>query len=226
MTAAATTPVTLVTAPSTESPRRLLGAVPLVVGALTIAVLLLVVPWGERNEIDYAAVSPIRDAFWAGVLVDGLAMAAVGIGLALVVCRLVPGKGRRWADAGAVLTVTGSILFALGGFAYATLAWHATDSSAVDPAAGAALLDRAVESPQHSLLLQIAGFLTFTLGTVLVSVALLRSGAVTRWLPGVILVTTVLVFVSPPRVKDGAQAVQMLTFGALALLSLRDRSRV
>lgn len=223
MTTATTTTATVAT-PAPRSPRRrVLCAAPLVLGAVVIAALLLVVPWGERNAIDYAAVSPIRDAFWIGILTDALAMVAVGIGLGLVVCRLVPGRGAGWAEAGAVLTGVGSVVFALGGFAYATLAWHTTDASVIEPAAGAALLERAIEQPQHSLLLQIVGFLTFTLGTVLVAVALLRSKAVPRWLPALILVTTVLVFVSPPRVKDLAQAVQMVALGAVGVLSLRAR---
>lgn len=216
------TTATTTTTPTVRSrPASPIGAVSLVLGSVTSAALLLLTPWGERNEIGYAAVAPIRDAFWAGILLDGLAMVAVTLGLSLVVLRLVQRAGAVPARLGAVLAVAGGVTFALGGFGYATLAWHVTDPSILDPAAGTAVLQNAIENPQRSLVVQIVGFLTMTLGVVLLSVALLRSGVLPRWVPIVVLVTSVLAFVVPPRIKDLAQVVQMLAFVALGLLSLR-----
>ena len=212
--------------PAIRSRRRgLSGVVPLVLGAATSAVLLLLTPWGERNEIGYAAVAPIRDAFWAGILVDGLAMVAVALGLALVVHRLVGGVRPVLVGAGGTLATAGAVAFALGGFGYATLAWHVTDASVLDPAAGAAVLRSAVESPQHSLVVQIAGFLMMTLGLVLLSLALLRSRAVPRWLPTVVIATALLAFVVPPRLKDLAQVVQMIALAAIGLVAVGRHGR-
>lgn len=209
--------------PAAVGPREssTIGVVPLALGAVTSATLLLLTPWGERNEIGYAAVAPIRDAFWAGILLDGLAMVAVTLGLAIVVHRLAGHAAAVLARSGAVLAVAGGVAFALGGFGYATLAWHVTDASVLDPAAGTAVLDSAIESPQHSLLVQIVGFLAMTLGVVLLSVALLRSGAIPRWLPIVVIVTSLVAFVVPPRIKDLVQVVQLLSLVAIALVSLR-----
>ena len=203
----------------------LLGVVPLGAGAGVVAVLLILTPWGARNEIGYAAVAPIRDAFWAGILLDGLAMVAVTLGLSLVVHGLVDRNGWVLATVGAVLAVAGGVAFALGGFGYATLAWHVTDASVVDPAAGAAVLESAIENPTHSLVVQIAGFLAMTLGMVLLALALVRSASVPRWLPAVVIATALLAFVVPPRLKDLAQAVQMAALVAIAVTSLRRRDR-
>jgi hypothetical protein len=148
-------------------------------------------------------------------------MVAVTLGLSLVVLRLLQRAGAVPARLGAMLAVAGGVTFALGGFGYATLAWHVTDPSILDPAAGKAVLQSAIENPQHSLVVQIVGFLAMTLGVVLLSVALLRSGTLPRWVPIVVLVTSVLAFVVPPRIKDLAQVVKMLAFVVLGLLSLR-----
>lgn len=202
------------------------GVVPLVLGAAISALLLLLTPWGERNEIGYAAVAPIRDAFWAGILLDGLATVAVTLGLSSIVLGLVQRAGAVPARLGAVLAVAGGVTFALGGFGYATLAWHVTDPSILDPAAGTAVLQNAIENPQHSLLVQIVGFLAMSLGIMLLTVALLRSGTLPQWLPIVVLVTSVLAFVVPPRGKDLIQVVQLLALVAIGLLSLRATREV
>ena len=197
------------------------GVVPLVLGAVISAVLLLLTPWGERNEIGYAAVAPIRDAFWAGILLDGLATVAVTLGLSSVVLRLVQSTGAVPARLGAVLAVAGGVIFALGGFGYATLAWHLTDPTILDPAACTAVLHSAIENPQHSLLVQIVGFLAMTLGVMLLSIALLRSGMLPQWLPIAVLSTSVLAFVVPPRGKDLIQVLQLLALVAIGLLALQ-----
>lgn len=200
--------------------RRTLIAVPLIAGGIALATLQLIVPWGERNQLGYEALAPIRDAAWTGIVIDSIAMIALGLGLSLVVCRLAPAKGAVWATVGAVLTSAGCVLFGLGAFGFATLVWHATDPSLVAPAEGAALLEYAVASPQHAMVFQMAGFLAFTIGTLLLCVALLRAGTVTRWLPIAVIVLTVALFVVPPRVDDFVQAAQMLCFAGIGVAYL------
>ena len=207
----------------TRRVRDYLSAVPLIGGGLTIAVILLIVPWGERNQLDYASLAPIRDSMWLGIALDALMMAAVGVGLALVVCRAVGAKGARLAEVGAVLTAAGGICFAVGMYFFGSLAWYATDPALLDPAAGAAIMDAAVASPGHGMLLTPIGFLTSTLGLVLLCVALIRSRALPLWLPITILTMTVAVMFAPNVVKDYVQAVQMVLLAGIGVLFLRSR---
>jgi hypothetical protein len=205
--------------------RRALVAGALIAGALTIVVLMVFVPWGERNELGYESLAPVRDAAWAGLLADALAMVAVGIGLAAVVGGLTRGRGSAWATVGGVLTSVGAVVFALGAFAFASLVWYATAPAALSPAQGAVLLEYAEANPGHGLVLQMVGFLTFTLGTLLLSVALLQAGTVPRWLPVAVLLLTVLLFAIPGRTQDVAQAAQMLAFAGIGLVYLRTSTR-
>lgn len=209
--------------PAPSRTRRVLITAPLVLGGLAIAVVLVLVPWGERNELSYGALAPIRDAAWAGIAVDAVAMAAVGVCLGLVVSRLARGAGAGWANVGGVLTAAGGVLFALGMYSFGALAWYATETAAISPAEGAALLDYAVANPQHGMLLQVVGFLTFTLGTLALSVALLRAATVPKWLPIAVIVLTAALFVAPARLQDLAQAAQMLVFAGIGVAYLRTR---
>lgn len=170
----------------TTSPSRARGAIVaggLAVGSLTIAVLLLTTPWGERDGLDYASLAPIRDNVWAGLLLDGLAFAVVGVTVGLAVCGLVRSRGATLATIGAVLTSLGGIAFAMGAFSFASLAWHVTDTSLLDATDGAALLAYAVDNPMHGMAVQMAGFLSLILGLALLAIALLRAGTVPRALP-------------------------------------------
>lgn len=221
-TATVTQPNAVTTTPVLSQARRILIAAPLILGGLAVAVVLVMVPWGERNELSYEALAPLRDAAWAGIVVDALGIAAVGVCLALVVAQLVPGRGAVWANVGGVLTAAGGVLFAMGMYSFGSLAWYATDPAAISPSGGAALLDHAVANPQHGMLLQIVGFLAFTLGTLLLSVALLRAGTVTRWLPIGVIVLTVALFVAPGRVQDLAQAAQLLVLAGIGAAYLRS----
>ncbi|WP_431473749.1 DUF4386 family protein [Ornithinimicrobium sp. W1665] len=186
---------------------------------------MVFVPWGQRNDLSYASLAPIRDAAWAGLLADALAMVAVGTGLAVVVGGLVRGRGRAWATAGGALTSVGAVVFALGASAFASLVWHATDPAVLSPDQGTALLAHAEANPGHGLLLHMVGFLTFTVGTLLLAVALLRAGTAPRWLPAAVVVLTVLLFAFPGRPQDLAQAAQMLVFAAIGVVYLRSEDR-
>lgn len=205
--------------------RRVLLAAPLVLGALTVAAVVLLQPWGERNDLTYATLAPHRDAVWTGVLLDGLAMAAIGISLALVVAHLARGRGSVWAGVGGVFTTAGGVFFAMGIYAFGSLAWYVTDPAVLDPAQGAALLEHAHAQPQHGMVLQMAGFLTFSLGVLLLCVALLRAGTVGRWLPVLVLVLTVAQFAAPVAILNGVQVAHLLALGAIGLASLRPVQR-
>src|SRR5262245_61016796 len=104
----------------------------LAVGAFTVAVLVLWQPWGERDHLSYADIEPHRDAAWLGTLLDGLALAAIGVAFGIAVCRLVPAaRGAAVATVGALLTGFGGVAFCAGMVSFGSLAWYATDPGAV-----------------------------------------------------------------------------------------------
>ena len=127
--------------------RRMVVATALTVGAAAIAAMLVVRPWGERDELAYADLSPVRDGMWAGILVDALGFAVVGVCLGLAVCGLARTRGATWATVGALFTGLGGIAFAMGAFAFASLAWYATETAALSAADGAKVLDYVSDHP-------------------------------------------------------------------------------
>lgn len=201
-------------------PRTVLAA-GAALSALTIAVLVLLQPWGGRNALDYRTLSADRELMWATILLDALAMAALGICLAAVVTMLVPTRGALLARVGSTLLAAGGVLFAMGIFAFGSLAWYATDTAALPPTQGADLLDHAVANPGHGQVVHIVGFLAFTLGLALAAAALLRAGTLGRVLPIVVLALTVAAFLAPSSVLSYLQAAQMVGIAALAVAAAR-----
>jgi hypothetical protein len=164
-------------APPGNRLRQTTVAVGLALSATTIAVLLVLTPWGERNALGYDDIAPVRDAAWLGVLLDGASFGVVGVTLGLVACLLAQGRGRNAALVGAALTTVGGIVFAMGGFGFAALAWYAT-SDAIPADSGRALLEYAEENPFHFYGVGGIGFLSYTIGTLVICTALIRARAV------------------------------------------------
>src|SRR5688500_2547855 len=167
-------------APSTvpSGSRTTLVATAVAVSAAAVASVLLWHPWPVRDRFGYGDIAPIRDGMWTGILIDALAFAVIGVTLSFVVCALVRSRGAVWASVGAVLTSLGGIAFAMGAFAFASLAWYATDTAAIPAESGTEFLKYAVDHPQHGMVLQMAGFLLFTLGSIALFVALIRARTV------------------------------------------------
>ena len=189
----------------------------LAVAAAAEAAVLVFHPWEERDEFGYSQVAGIRDALWTTLLVDAIAFALIGLTLSVIVTTLAPSRGAAWAKAGGVAATLGGITYAMGAFGFAALTWYATETSALPVEDGTALLEYAVDHPAHVLGPQMAGFLMFTIGTVLLSVALLRSRTVPRWLPTGLLVLTAATFLPvPSRVLDGIQVAFMTLLVVLA----------
>lgn len=206
--------------------RQVFITAPALLGALTTVALLFIRPWGERNQLSYEAIAPIRDAAWTGILIDSLATIAVGIGLSLVVCHLAPAKGATWAHIGAVLATAGSVVFGLGAFSFAGVLWHITDTDSVSPTAGETIVEHILAHPQHTILIQTAGFLAFTAGILLLCVALLRARTIARWLPLAVLVLTIAIFAAPAGVVDYVQAAQTLGLAAIGTSYLWSVTRI
>ena len=159
------------------------AAAALAAASVTVASLLATSPWGDRLDsssdeiLTYDDLLDIRDAAWSSMLVDSFAYAVIGFALGLGVLHLVRSKGRIAALVGAVLTTAGGIVFAMGGAAFATVVWFITADGLSD-GAGQSLVDYANNHVGHLLGLDMAGFVTFTLGTIVLAVALIRARAV------------------------------------------------
>ncbi len=211
------------TGSGTSSVRSTILAAGLALAAATDAVLLVVRPWGERDALEYADLSPVRDGMWTGVALDGISFAVIGLTLGLMVCALARSRGAAWATVGAVMTTLGGAVYAMGAYAFASLVWYATDTDVLAAADGTRLLDYAVDHPEHGQVLHMAGFLAYTLGTLAVAVALLRSSAIHRTVPIALIVLTVAQFTPiPGRALDFLQVALMVVLAAIAGSYLRS----
>ncbi|HEX2809701.1 MAG TPA: hypothetical protein VHN80_26350, partial [Kineosporiaceae bacterium] len=152
---------------------------------------------------------PVRDAAWAGSVIDGIGFAVTGLALGLAVCRLARRRGSVWATVGAVATTLGGIVFACGSVAFAVLMWFATSPDLVPVPTGTALLEHVAGHPGHLFVLQMSGFIGYSIGVLVLAVALWRSGSVPRWLPTVLGLLTVALFAGVEgRALDVVEAAQ------------------
>lgn len=203
--------------------RTLLIGGGLLISALTVAGLLLWLPWGERNGFGYDSIAPIRDTAWLGIALDGFAFGLLTITASLATCMLAPGRGRRWAEVGAVVTIIGGLAFAMGAFARGAVSWFASDPT-LGADAGRTLLALVEDEPARLLMVAMVGFLLVTVGMLVLAVAWWRSRSVPRWLPIALAVLTVAQFtVFEGRALDVLQILVMLVFAAFAIAFMRRR---
>jgi hypothetical protein len=214
-------------APSTipSRSRTTLVAAALAVSAAAVASVLLWQPWPTRDRFGYGDIAPIRDGMWTGIVIDAMAFGVLGVALSLVVCMLARSRGAVWATVGAVVTSLGGITFAMGAFGFASLAWYATDTTAIPVETGTEFLKYAVDNPQHGTVLQMAGFLLFTLGSISLFIALTRARSVPLWLPITFFVLVVAQFTPvPSRALDLVQVALMALLVVLAWMFHRETS--
>jgi hypothetical protein len=205
--------------------RTTLVASALALSAAAVTAVLIWHPWPARDQFEYGDIAPIRDAMWAAIVIDALGFAVVGITLSIVVCMLARSRGAVFASVGAVITTLGGIGLAMGEFGFAAMSWYSTEADAISVAEGTKLLDYTVDHPEHGMVVQMAGFLLFTVGTILLLVALIRSRSVPLWLPIACLVLIVAQFTPVPgRVLDFVQVGSMALFVALAWMFHRGTS--
>ncbi len=207
------------TADQTSTARIRVAAAALAGSAATIGVLLATKPWGDRLDsssdevLDYDQLLEVRDAAWASMLVDGFAYAVIGLTLGLGVLHLARGRGRVAALVGAVLTTAGGILFAMGAGAFATFAWFATAPGLPDDA-GRSLVDYANDHIGHVIGADMAGFLVFTLGSLVLSAAVVRA----RVVPAPAVIVFVLATLAQFAIPTGNDVLNYVQIGTMALL--------
>jgi hypothetical protein len=186
-------------------------------GAVAASVNLLARPLPADDFDTYAASAPVRDALWVFSIIGAVGTAVAYIAVGLAVCLLVPTRGAVWATVGALFTALGGVGYAAGFFAIGAVHWYAT-SDAIPTDAGTALVTYAGEDSGHVFGPQIAGFLLFVVGYVVLSaVALWRSRSVPRWLPIAVPVTFLGTMIAGTGVAfDVANAVFMATMVVIA----------
>jgi hypothetical protein len=205
---------------ASSGPARIrVAAAALAASAATVGVLLAAPPWGDRLDsssdefLDYDKLLEVRDAAWVGMLVDGFAYAVIGLTLGLGVLHLARGRGRVAALVGAVLTSAGGVLFAIGAGAFATFSWFATAPGLPDDA-GRALVDYANDHVGHVIGADMAGFVVFTLGTLVLSAAMVRARAV----PVAWVVVFVLATLAQFALPAGSDLLNYVQIAMMALL--------
>jgi hypothetical protein len=86
-------------------------------------------------------------------------------------------------------------------------------------------MDFAVDHPEHGMVVQMAGFLLFTLGSIALMIALVRARSVPLWLPIAFFVLVAAQFAPvPSRLLDFVQVALMALLVALAWMFHRAAS--
>jgi hypothetical protein len=204
--------------PLTRDFRTRLVAAGLALSSLASAAALLWSPGPDRDDHTYASFAAVRDAAWAGMLLDVAGIVVAGITVGLAVCMLVRARGTLLATLGAAGTAVGGALFGAGIYAYFNLAWYATEPDAIPASAGSALMSYLADNPVHLAALQAPGLFLFSLGALLLAAALWRSSAAARWVPSALVIVAIAQFLTPSTALDFVQAAMAIPFLGIAWL--------
>lgn len=195
-----------------------MGLVALTIGITSVfgvAASLLYPATNAEDRFTYAVVEPAREHFWAW---HALAPANLVIGvcaIAVAGCSLARLGGAMWATAGAALMWLGAGFYGTGIAGLGPLYYFATDSAALEAAAGTRLLDHLTDQFVRLWGPAITGAVLVALGTVALCVALWRARTVPRWVPVVAGVSIVATFFA-----DTAGALALLVEAPVALSSV------
>jgi len=176
-----------IAAPPARRGRFLLLAVLLTVTSAYVAVGSLLWTTPTADWFGYSDVAPVRATWWLNLTALGAAIALTVPLQVLAIMSLVRRRGAPWVTIGSLLAWVGSALLAVTLGGWASTYYVATDPK-LDPAVATALLDRFADDVRLFGVGQ-PGSLMISIGTILVSVGLLRSRAVPRWIPIVLLAT-------------------------------------
>ncbi|MDT5017981.1 MAG: hypothetical protein QOD39_4141 [Mycobacterium sp.] len=144
----------------------------------------------DDGTFDYAAVSAIRNTWWAFHFFGGIAVVMQAVAFAVAVCLLARTRGSAWAIGGATIYILGAAAFGVGIAAEGVAFAYAADPAAVPAAEGARLLSFMGEHAKLYTVGVLPGLALSTVGTVGLCAALLRAGTIHRIIPIVLLVGT------------------------------------
>jgi hypothetical protein len=170
-----------------------------------------VLPDSPAATLELVAQDP---AGWFRMHALAASAAALSLVSALALAGLVRGRGAGLATAGAALQVVGcaSLVFA---FAAEAHLWSLAADPSLDRSALVPLV--ALEHGSPAMTALMAGFPMLGAGTILLMSALLRSGAVPRWQPALVLVGTLTSVAAAPGSALGPLLFAPSTVGMLAL---------
>lgn len=209
-----------VVAGGTISSRRRLVCVVLLISAITTAVNMLARPLTSPEFEIHSEVVAERSAQWWFALVGGLGAGIVYLALGSAVCLAVTERrGARAATAGAMATGLGALMFASGFFAFGAVNWYAADPGADDTA-----FELFRDDPSRVFAVQAAGFGLLVLGTLVLVVALWRSGAAPRSVAAAVAATLLLTITlgDDGRLHDVLYGGHMASLALLAVVLGRD----
>lgn len=217
-----TAPVTHITdhAEAVQPGRIRLVAAALAAASATLAALVITHPWGERLDssadevLSYDVVLESHAHAWPAMLADVFAFGVIAVCLAIGVAHLARTRGRALATAGGVLVVAGGLLSAMGSFAFTTVTYFVGE---LPEGSGRDLVDTANDDVTHLLGVEMAGFLLFTLGSLVLAAALVRARAVPRLAVALFVLLTFGLFALTGAALDVVQAAQVLVAGAVAV---------
>ena len=195
--------------------RLLLVCAVLALGAATVAAMIILRPV-PRNDLSYVSLAPVRDSVFWWSLVDGVAFAATAVALAIAVSVCTPRRGRVLALIGAPMAAVAGVIFACALVSIAAVGWHAT-APAVPRAVGIQILDGLQETVVPFALLPI-GFLTYTLGSLILLGAVWRAGVIAR--PWLIIFGALTLMQFSPGPRSILDVIQVLINGCLVAFAI------
>ena len=179
---------------------------------------------GTSSEELIAAVATDPGRFWGSMTLASFGLAMLALAGPAVV-RLVPGRGRGLATAGALLTSFGAVSAAAAMYMYGAVV-SASVESPIGTEAAVALQDHAEDAVATGLPFML-GFPAFLLGLVLCVAALARAPQVPKAVPAVLLAGLVGIVVlgdARPLLATASDVVLACALAVLGVLSWRRRA--
>lgn len=198
-------------------PASLLLAAAVIAAPLLITANSLFHPTVEMSGESILAGARTGPTTWFVVHVVAASGALLGVPAAFGLRELVPGRARRLATSGLAFALLGAPILAMSFAAEASVLRLA--AADLDVSAGEALAEAYTGTPEFYAV--GLGVVATTLGSLLLGLALHRSGAVARWQATTYLLATLATVIAPPGTAVGPAA-----FGVVTLVSVSFAVRV